>query len=139
MFKPAVVGNNQLKYNITTSIFIQISRFKLTSTILTHSWRLFGIDYPMLMDQSERSLRIRIDEHRNACKSQDLRSKIFQHSLNLGHRLNFSNPTILHKNCANIVKRLFFFFWRPFLQGFLSLLLTRLFVFHPNMLFLFDF
>ena len=66
--------------------------------------------------QSGRSLRVRIEEHRNACKSQDLRSKIFQHSIDLDHKPNFSNPSILIKNCDNTVKRIFLeaFFTKSF-------------------------
>ena len=60
-----------------------------------------------LANRVGRRRRVRLNEHRNACKSEDLRSKIFQHSINLDHRPNFSNPSILTKNCDYTVKRIF--------------------------------
>ena len=60
--------------------------------------------------------RVSINEHSSACKSHDLRLKKIQHSVNLDHRPNLSNPIVLVKNCTNIAKRIFSeaFFTRSF-------------------------
>ena len=82
--------------------------------------------------ESGRRLRVRIDDHRNACKSQGIKSKIFQHSINLDYRPNFSNPSILIKNYDNTIKRIFF--WGLYYSH-----LNLLVAFRLNLLFLFDF
>ena len=89
-------------------------------------------DYTGQSDRNVHDLRVRKDWHRSACKSQNLRSKIFQHSINLGHKPNFSNPTILVKKCANITDRLFL---EAFLRRFFKFTFNKAaYVFLPNML-----
>ena len=84
------------KFNIflahvpTTSIRSLIFNFKFVFTPLDSigiAYKIPCLDCDSIyIGQSGRSLHVRIDEHRSACKSQDLRSKIFHHSINLDHR-----------------------------------------------------
>lgn len=90
------------KFNFNT-VFLPINKLKFTMTKdrIVRNWGIYQVFCQCGMfyiGQTKRSLLIRLKEHNNCVKKQEInRSSIAEHSWRFGHRFDFDSATIIQK------------------------------------------
>ena len=97
------------KFNFKT-VFVPINKLKFTNTKdkipVLNNWGIYqifcqcGLSY---IGQTKRALKIRLNEHRNNVKKQDIqRSSIAEHSWSNGHVFDFDSAKIIQKCSSSL-------------------------------------